>query len=305
MLHYINLQSKVFLLVSLIALCIASVLANNANTPNILFLIVMIAIFGVPHGALDTLFAQQAFELNNIRRWLKFVVIYLMLSLLVFMFWVLFPTIFFIGFLAFSALHFADDISNIRPSVLSILYGINIILLPSVLQKNHLITLYGYLIEQADALVLLKFMQPFAIFVVSITLIILFLKKNQIEQHHKIDVVSVSGLMLFIHPLLAFTIYFCFMHSARHIIRSRFYFTDQSGQKFLLMLLLPTCVVLSFCIFTFFNMPANEFGSNLVKLTFVTLATLTFPHAFLLNKVGFIKSINCETNFESPQNLKN
>ncbi len=289
--HYLNLQSKVFLVVSLTTLCVAFLLASDTNTPSALLLILMIAIFGVPHGALDTLFAQQAFELNTVQRWTKFVAIYLLLSLLVFTFWLLFPTVFFIGFLAFSALHFADDIAHIRPSILSILYGINIILLPSIFQTNHLTTLYGYLIEQADALILLKFMQPFAIVVASLTLIILFMKKNQIELHHKIDMISVSALMLFIHPLLAFTIYFCLMHSARHIIRSKFFFMAQSNQRFMFMLLVPTGAVLIFCLFTFANMPANQLDENLIKLTFVTLAALTFPHAFLLNKVGFIQYI--------------
>lgn len=291
--HFLNLQSKVFLVVSLIALCIAFLLANNTNAPNVLFLIVMIALFGVPHGALDTLFAQQAFELNSFQRWVKFVAIYLLLSLLVFTFWLLFPTVFFISFLAFSALHFADDIAHIRPSILSTLYGMNIILLPSIFQTNHLMTLYGYLIEQADALILLKWMQPIAIVVAFLTLNIMFMKKNQIERHHKIDMVSVSALMLFIHPLLAFTIYFCLMHSARHIIRSKFFFMAQSNQRFILMLLVPTGAVLVFCLFAFANMPTNQLNENLIKLTFVTLAALTFPHAYLLNKVGFIKSVDC------------
>ncbi|OYY49448.1 MAG: hypothetical protein B7X95_04030 [Methylophilaceae bacterium 17-44-8] len=299
MYQYLNLQSKVFLVVSLMALCIAFLLASSANAPNFLFLIVMIAIFGVPHGALDTLFAQQAFELNSVQRWAKFVAIYLLLSLLVFTFWLLFPTIFFIGFLAFSALHFADDIAHIRPSTLSILYGMNIILLPSIFQTNHLMTLYGYLIEQADALILLKWMQPIAIIAASVTLIVLFFKKSQIELHHKIDIVSVSALMLFIHPLLAFTIYFCLMHSARHIIRSKFFFIALSNQRFILMLLVPTGAVLVFCLFAFANMPANQLDENLIKVTFVMLAALTFPHAFLLIKVGFIKSVNSVTSFES------
>jgi Brp/Blh family beta-carotene 15,15'-monooxygenase len=290
--HYLNLQSKVFLVVAIISLCVAFLVAGSTNMPNFLLLILMIALFGVPHGALDTLFAQQAFELNTIQRWVKFVIIYLILSLLVFTIWLLFPTQFFILFLAFSALHFADDIGHIRPPVLSLLYGINIILLPSILQTNHLSTLYGYLIEQADALILLKLMQPLAIIVAFLTLIILFMKKNQIELHNKIDMLSVSALILLIHPLVAFTIYFCLMHSARHIIRSKFFFSKQSNQRFMFMLLMPTCAVLAFCLFAFANMPANQFDENLIKLTFVTLAALTFPHAFLLKKVGFIKSMN-------------
>jgi len=290
--HYLNLQSKVFLVVAFITLCVAFLVAGSASAPNFLFLILMIALFGVPHGALDTLFAQQAFELNTVKRWVKFVIMYLILSLLVFAVWMIFPTLFFIIFLAFSALHFADDIGHIRPPFLSLLYGINIILLPSILQTNYLSTLYGYLIEQADALLLLKLMQPLAILVACLTLITLFMKKNQIELQHKIDMLTVCSLMLLIHPLLSFTIYFCLMHSARHIIRSRFFFLTQSNQRFMFMLLLPTCAVIVFCMFAFANMPTNQFDENLIKLTFVTLAALTFPHAFLLKKVGFMKSMN-------------
>jgi len=289
--HYLNLQSKFFLWLSLITIAIAFLFSSNSNTHNFLLLILMIALLGVPHGALDTLFAKKAFELNTHLRWVKFVLIYLVLSLLVFTFWLLFPTPFFIIFLAFSALHFADDIGHIKTKSLSILYGLNIILLPTILQKNQLITLYGYIIEHTAVLLLLKVMQPLAIIITGCTLMICIIKKKQIEMHHKIDILSVSLLLLLVHPLISFTVYFCFMHSLRHVIRAKFYFLEQSNQRFLLMLVVPTIAVLLFCIVMFSNMPTNQWDANLIKLTFVTLAALTFPHAFLLNKVGFMKSI--------------
>jgi Brp/Blh family beta-carotene 15,15'-monooxygenase len=290
--HYLNLQSRIFLLIALITLLTDFLFASKVNAPNFLILILMIALFGVPHGSLDALFAQKAFELNTLMRWAKFVVIYLFLSILVVTFWLFFPTLFFILFLFFSALHFADDIAHIQPKIMSILYGLNIILLPSILQGSQLTNLYGYLIDDTNALMLLKMMKPLALLTAFITLTIFIIKKNQIETHHKIDIISVSLLMLLIHPLLAFTIYFCFMHSARHMIRSKRFFIDQSNHRFIFMLVLPTLAVLVFCMLMLANMPANQMDENLIKLTFVTLAALTLPHAYLLNKVGFIKLIS-------------
>lgn len=289
--HYLNLQSRIFLLIALTTLLTTLLFASNVNDPNFLLLILMIALFGVPHGSLDALFAQKAFELNTLMRWAKFVVIYLFLSILVVTFWFVFPTLFFILFLSFSALHFADDIAHIQPKIMSILYGLNIILLPSILHGDQLTNLYGHLIDDSNALILINIMKPFALLFTLITLTVFIIKKKQIETHHKIDIISVSLLMLLINPLLAFTIYFCFMHSARHIIRSKFFFIDQSNNHFLFMLALPTLPVLVFCMLMLTNMPENQMNENLVKLTFLTLAALTFPHAFLLNKVRFNKFI--------------
>lgn len=265
---------------------------GNTSTTNVLALILIITFFGVPHGALDTLFAKKAFALNSIKKWLQFVSVYLSLSIGVLIFWMVLPTFFFILFLCFSAIHFSDDLGSINPKLLGTLYGFNIITLPSILHSNELAKLYGYLIDYGHAVEIVNVMMPFSIVFAALTILItvvISIKKYPIEQRHIWEIVAVSVLMLLAEPLLAFTIYFCFMHSARHVLRAKFYFVEYSNTALLITLIVPTLIVLLFCAGVFQLLPIEKFNENLIKVTFATLAALTFPHAFLLSKVGFLK----------------
>ena len=295
MIKYITLQSNLFMVIAIVTIALSCLGVVNSSTSSVLALILIITFFGVPHGALDTLFAKKAFALNSIKKWLQFVAIYLSLSIAVFIFWMLLPSLFFILFLCFSALHFSDDLGNIKPKILGTLYGFNIITLPSILHSNELATLYGYLIDYSHAVKIVNVMMPLSMVFAALTvaLIMIFnLKKQAIDQRHIYEIAAVSALMLLAKPLLAFTIYFCFMHSARHILRAKYYFIEYSNSALLVTLIAPTLVVLLFCAGIFQLLPTETLDENLIKVTFATLAALTFPHAFLLNKVGFLTWIN-------------
>ena len=292
MIRHLTLQSNLFMVIAIVAIALSCMGGFNTSESSVLALILIITFFGIPHGALDTLFAKKAFALNSIKKWLQFITIYLSLSIIVFMFWMLLPTIFLILFLCFSALHFSDDLGNIEPKILGTLYGFNIITLPSILHANELATLYGYLIDYSHAVKLVNVMMPLSMGFAALTVVltaIFYLKKQAIDYRHIYEIAAVCALMLLAKPLLAFTIYFCFMHSARHILRAKFYFIEYSNITLLITLIAPTLVVLLFCASIFQRLPTETFDENLIKVTFATLAALTFPHAFLLNKVGFLK----------------
>lgn len=290
---YLTIQRHLFVGVATITIAVSYFIADSVNGLSMLALILAITFFGVPHGSLDTLFAKKAFGLTTIAGWAKFIGIYLSISIIVLIFWMLQPTLIFIIFLGFSALHFSDDLGDIQTKVIGYLYGLNIITLPSILHSSELAMLYSYLIDRSDAIAIVKVMTPIAIF--SATLLTLFsivsLLKNKyiLDNQSLLEIASVSLLMLIVRPLFAFTIYFCFMHSARHILRAKFYFNDYSKTTLVFTLILPTLIVLIFCFFIFQTLPTESIDENLIKVTFAALAALTFPHAFLLSKIGFLK----------------
>lgn len=295
MIKYSILQSNLFIIIAIITSTLSCLSLDVTTASSVLALILIIALFGVPHGALDTLFAKKAFTLNSLKKWLQFGTVYLSLSSAVLIFWVLLPTTFFILFLYFSALHFSDDLGNIRPKLLGFLYGFNIVTLPSILHANELATLYGNLIDYGHAVKLVSSMIPFSIIIMAFTVLltmIFYLKKKAIEPRYIWEIAAVSLLMLLAKPLLAFTIYFCFMHSARHILRAKLYFVEYSNKDLLISIIAPTLIVLLFCVFIFQTLPTEKIDENLIKVTFATLAALTFPHAFLLKRVGFLTWIN-------------
>jgi hypothetical protein len=76
MAKYLILQSNLFMVITIVTIALFYLGLGNTSTTNVLALILIITFFGVPHGALDTLFAKKAFALNSIKKWLQFVSIY-------------------------------------------------------------------------------------------------------------------------------------------------------------------------------------------------------------------------------------
>jgi hypothetical protein len=63
-----------------------------------------------PHGTLDTIFAQALPQIKGLISWALFICAYLILAALVVILWWCAPTVFLLGFLAVSILHFSGDL---------------------------------------------------------------------------------------------------------------------------------------------------------------------------------------------------
>ena len=99
------------------------------------------------------------------------------------------------------------------------------------------------------------------------------------------DFFSLIILNLFLSPILAFTLYFCFLHSIRHSIILIFELdrSFKSGLKKFITKAIPltfvTSVIFLFTIYFLNNL--YELDEAIYKVIFIGLASLTFPHILL------------------------
>jgi hypothetical protein len=283
----LQLQSNLAIAASLIVALISIGMDSHLSSTMLLGAMLLVVILGVPHGSLDVLFAKQTYQLVNIAKWLRFLGFYSVTSLLIIALWMLVPGFFFAVFLILSAIHFADDINLSGHQLLKLSYGFAVIALPGVVHGPELIKLYGMIInvELAQSIVLIS--KYVGLFLIPIILTLFFINKVNIRS--QIEIIAISILFLIATPILAFTIYFCFMHSARHIVRSHFFLNSFKRQEFIYALILPTVAVIfmGVCIWFLKLTPSSE--KDLIQIIFVGLAALTVPHAWVLNKAKFIK----------------
>lgn len=283
----LQLQSNLAIAASLIVALISIGMDSHLSSTMLLGAMLLVVILGVPHGSLDVLFAKQTYQLVNIAKWLRFLGFYSVTSLLIIALWMLVPGFFFAVFLILSAIHFADDINLSGHQLLKLSYGFAVIALPGVVHGPELIKLYGMIInvELAQSIVLMS--KYVGLFLIPIILTLFFINKVNIRS--QIEIIAISILFLIATPILAFTIYFCFMHSARHIVRSHFFLNSFKRQEFIYALILPTVAVIfmGVCIWFLKLTPSSE--KDLIQIIFVGLAALTVPHAWVLNKAKFIK----------------
>ena len=99
------------------------------------------------------------------------------------------------------------------------------------------------------------------------------------------DFLSILILNYFLNPIIAFTIYFCFLHSIRHSISliNRINSNLKKGLPLFLKRALPLTVVTIFgyILSIYFLNNFNELNESIYKAIFIGLASLTFPHILL------------------------
>ena len=295
----INLNhSFVFFLFCNIISLITFKAKNFSISPLIcLFLILVI---GVSHGSLDHIKGKRLLKIFDIKNIFFFYVSYILLAIFIIIAWVLLPAISLLLFLVVASYHFGKEDTqflttnnNLINQILFFSKGSLIILAPMFFHFNETVTIYKFLLIEDEAFyTILDYIETNKILLIGIVLstlssVLLFIKEFEIKKFVIfLDYFSIIILNYYLSPLVAFTLYFCFLHSLRHTITLIFEidnFDFNNGLiKFLKKALPLTILTAIFCLISlFFLNNIYDLNSSILKVIFIGLASLTFPHILL------------------------
>ena len=279
--------------------CILIFKYSNLNVSTILCLL-LILIIGVSHGALDHIKGQKLLELFNFKSIYIFYISYILISGVVIATWMLLPSITLIIFLIIASYHFGKEdtqfLINDRSYFTQILYffkGFLIILAPLYFHFQETIAIFKLLLIDNEAFYSsLNFIETnnviqIGIFCSTLSSIFLFLKNFEIKKFVIfLDYFSILILNYYLSPLIAFTAYFCFLHSIRHSISLAIELDPNSivnGFKLFVNKALPLTILTAIFSFIALYLLNNSFNldSAILKIIFTGLASLTFPHILL------------------------
>ncbi len=256
-----------------------------------LFLIMSI---GISHGSLDNLKGKKLLKILKIREIEKFYLSYICISILVILMWMLFPNFLLIIFLLVASYHFGKEDTVFQPSFtglkkdfLFLLKGSSIIVAP---------LLFNYE-KTKEIFFILKF-DLFAEFIISKEILIILLFFSFISGIHlsrfksidniTLSIMDFSSIVLinyFLNPVLAFTIYFCFLHSIRHSLTLIFELDNRfraGFSKFYKKAMPLTLITAALYLLSIFSLNIFfELNNAIYKVIFIGLASLTFPHILL------------------------
>ncbi|MDB3969833.1 Brp/Blh family beta-carotene 15,15'-dioxygenase [Candidatus Pelagibacter sp.] len=272
---------------------------NNFNISSILCLL-LILIIGVSHGSLDHIKGKKLLELFNIKSNYIFYITYILISAAVIATWILLPSMTLTLFLIIASYHFGKEdtqfLINDGSYLTQMLYffkGFLIILAPLYFHFQETIEIFKLLLIDNEIFYLsLNFIETNKLIQIGIicsTLSSIFLLSNNFEIKKFIiflDYFSILILNYYLSPLLAFTIYFCFLHSIRHSISLAIELDPNSvinGFRLFVIKALPLTILTS--VFSFFALyllnNSYNLDSAILKIIFIGLASLTFPHILL------------------------
>ncbi len=264
------------------------------NFEPVIFCLFLILILGISHGALDNIKGKKLLKLFGYKKTMSFYITYILISLLIITFWLIFPNTVLLLFLIVAAYHFGkeDTVFSFRrkffvSEFLFFLKGSTVIVAPLLLKRdetNAIFRILNFNVFEAGF-----FSNEFLITFLCLG----FLSSLYISKRENInlkgvmimDFFSLIILNLFLSPVLAFTLYFCFLHSIRHSISLIFELDNSFNpglKKFItkaIPLTFTTAIIFSFAIYFLNNF--YKLDEAIYKVIFIGLASLTFPHILL------------------------
>ena len=272
---------------------------NNLSISYSICLILILSI-GISHGSLDHIKGKRLLKIFNIEKVYIFYLSYIFLAILVMYIWILIPSISLIIFLIVATYHFGKEDTqflvvenNIFNQLLFFFKGLLIILAPIFFHFDETVGIFKLLLIDNEIFYSsLSFIEKNNIIIIGILLstissIYLFFKNFEIKKFSIfLDYFSILILNYYLPPLLAFTIYFCFLHSIRHCI-SLIYEIDNenftNGFKVFTKRALPLTILTAiFCLIGLYLLNnIYDLHSSILKIIFIGLASLTFPHILL------------------------
>ena len=272
---------------------------NNFNISPLICLLLILTI-GVSHGSLDHVKGKRLFNILNINKISIFYFSYILIAILVIIIWIIIPFISLMIFLLVASYHFGKEDTQFLINensyfnqLLFFLKGLLIIVAPMFFHFEETVAIFKLLLVDNEIFYsTLEFIEvnkilPIAIILSSLSSIFLFLRKFEIKKFIVFfDYFSILILNYYLTPLVAFTVYFCFLHSIRHSI-TLIYEIDKNdfknGLKVFVQKALPLTVLTAiFCLIGLYLLNNNyDFNSSILKIIFIGLASLTFPHILL------------------------
>ena len=277
--------------------------ANNFTNLICFFLIIT---FGISHGALDNLKGKKLINYFGYKNIIIFYLSYILISLFVILLWITFPTLILSIFLLVACYHFGkeDTAFLLEKDKFSKSIGINdfiyfskgllIIVAPLYFHNEETLSIFKLL--GADSLFLIKFQNDlmweyhkilgWISFIGYIVFMHINLKDGGYEASHCFDFIPIVILNAVLTPLLAFTVYFCFIHSFKHSV-SLIYLLDnknfKNGVKKFLKKALPLTLITAILFILSVYILTNYYvlDDAIMKVIFIGLASLTFPHILL------------------------
>jgi len=241
----------------------------------ILISFLLISTLGISHGALDGKIIWLSGSKNNAY---KLYCIYILISLLGLMIWYASPSSGLLILLSMSIVHFgSSDLMFLKQknSLLKLSWGITMGLLPVLFHPSAVENIFFQLTSNNSFTDILKIIQYIIflnlIFLISYTALRFVKLKESVYILLLGEIITMIATAYYLHPLVWFGFYFCFLHGIRGLINNHFKFIPDF--YWLLIFTLPISFIILFL--------NHELRYDGFLVVFPIIAGLTISHMLL------------------------
>ena len=242
----------------------------------------VIVLLGVPHGAFDVALARNRWDIGTPTRMAAFLAAYVGLAGTVLAIWALMPALALPCFLLVSGFHFAGDWEGRLARLPRLIVGTALITSPAVFHRTEVTQIFAWIVPAPVADDVPALMAGLAVpSLVGSGVLLATLGRSHVMT--ALEACAATALALFTEPLCFFVIYFCGLHSIRHMELAHRELRPRSIVAFFALSLPYAPLAIAGTVLGGWWLIHHAPGSTSLGAVFLSLAALTAPHMLLVD----------------------
>jgi beta-carotene 15,15'-dioxygenase len=260
---------------------------DTATVTAIAALAILVA--GIPHGTLDIEIAANRFGKSDRLSKLMITAAYIGCGALMLALWSSRPEIALVAFLVISIFHFGADWRGIVDPFLAAMVGWALIALPALSHPAQVAAIFDMLTGNQNGAMIAALLACTSVPATLGTFVFIYGVYRKGDMLFVVDVLSCIVAALLLPPLIAFSVFFCCLHSPRHMAEAIIEAGALSLAKKGLIIVMVFALSIGLGVLFFIEQDNAVLDVGVIRTAFVLLSTLTVPH-FVLEQIMARKS---------------
>lgn len=240
-----------------------------------------IVVFGIPHGSLDVEIAGHRFGYSSLVGKVQITVGYLVCAAFMMVCWRFAPALALSSFLLVSIVHFSQDWRKGAEPFLAMMVGWGLVSVPALSHPDIVSDIFILLTDNPSGETIASLLAIASAPAALGCLVYALWAYRNGNVRDAVDVLSCLAAALLLPPLIAFAIFFCGLHSPRHMASALEDAGTLSAPRKLAVIIAVTLLALGLGAALFAQQVAFGTEANIIRTAFILISILTVPH-FLL-----------------------
>ncbi len=242
---------------------------------------VAIVLAGIPHGTLDVEIAAAHFGQRGFAGKAKIIAGYLGCAGAMVLLWLQLPEIALISFLIISIVHFSRDWRDGVDPFLAMMVGWALVALPALASPDDVAMIFAALTGNDNGAVISALLGAASVPATLGTLVFAYWAFRHDDKQSALEVLACIAAALVLPPLVAFAIFFCGLHSPRHMADALRETGDLSPLKKTAIICAVFALSLGLGVLMFLYQGDVPADMGIIRTAFILISTLTVPHFIL------------------------
>lgn len=242
---------------------------------------IAIVLAGIPHGTLDVEIAAAHFGQRGLAGRTKIIAGYLGCAAAMVLLWLLLPELALISFLIISIVHFSRDWRGGVDPFLAMMVGWALVALPALASPSDVATIFAALTGSDNGIVIAALLGAASVPAALGSLVFAFWAFRHNDTQSASEVLACIIAALFLPPLVAFAVFFCGLHSPRHMADALRETGALSPLKKGTIIVAVFALSLGLGALMFLYQGDVPADMGIIRTAFILISTLTVPHFIL------------------------